>query len=124
LSPCFPFERAFEPSSSFRARLWALVFFSSTPLSPRFPSSAPLSPCLLFEHAFEPSLSFRARLWALDHSLECTFEPSHSFECAFEPSFSLFFTWVGHPSQRDPFFVFFLLGRSPITMRPLLKIKN
>ena len=122
--PSLHFERAFEPLLPFRARLWALVFFSSTPLSPRFPSSAPLSPCLLFKHAFEPSLSFRARLWALDHSLECTFEPSHSFECAFEPSFSLFFTWVGHPSQRDPFFVFFHLGRSPITMRPLLKKKQ
>jgi len=54
LSPCFPFERAFEPSPSFRARLWALaslrarlwalVYFSSMPLSHRF----------LFERAFEP----------------------------------------------------------------------
>jgi len=95
LSPRLPFERAFEPS---------------------LPSSAPLSPRLLFERAFEPLFSFRARLRALDHSFECTFEPSFSFLS--------FFTWVGHPSHWDPFFVFFHLGRSPITIRPLLNKKQ
>jgi hypothetical protein len=34
------------------------------------------------------------------------------------------FTWVGHPLQWDPFFVFSHLGRSLITMRPLLRKKN
>jgi hypothetical protein len=149
LSPRFRFKRAFEPSlPSFRARLWALTSFSSAPFSPRFLSSTPSLP---FKRPFEPSLSFQAPLWALasfssspesprflyerafepsylferdfepSHPFECIIEPSRPFKCTFEPSFFFFFfTWVGHPSQWDPFF--FYLGRSPITMRPLLYI--
>ena len=79
-------------------RLGALAFFHfffSAPLSPRFLSSAPSSPRPFFW------VHFRALIFL-----------------------SSFFTWIGHPSHWDPFFVFFHLGRSPITIRPLLNKKQ
>jgi hypothetical protein len=101
------FERAFEPSLHFERAFEPSLFLERA-----------FEPSLHFKHAFEPSLF-----------LERAFEPSLHFERAFEPStillsapssphfpFSfylgrspitmrpfLFFTWVGHPLQRDPF---------------------
>jgi len=68
--------------ASYQARLWALVSLRARLWALAF------SQARLWALA-----SFRARLWALNHL----------FKCAFEPSFSFFFTWVGHPSQWDPF---------------------
>ena len=118
LSPRLPFERAFEPS---------------------LPSSAPLSPRLLFERAFEPLFSFLVRLGALaffHFFFSAPLSPRFLSSAPSSPRpffwvhfralifLSSFFTWIGHPSHWDPFFVFFHLGRSPITIRPLLNKKQ
>jgi len=76
-----------------------LTILLSVSSSPHLFSSLPSSPHLLFECSFEPPS------WG-----QCIFEPYHVIFVRL--SFS---TWIGHPLQWDPF-----LGRSPITMRPLL----
>jgi hypothetical protein len=102
-------------STSFKCAFEPLIIIFRALSSPLSPSKRAFEPYLLpnalssprfSSSAFEPSLSSSS---AFEHSLSSSsaFEPSHSFECAFEPSFS-----------------FFYLGRSPITMRPLLKKKQ
>jgi hypothetical protein len=141
--PSFPFKCTFEPltiqgsafpnpTSLFESAFEHLTIQGSVFPNPTSLLSAPSSPHL-FRVRLWALTFFRARLRALDHSFECAFEPSPPLSAPLIPRpsfwvrlqaliFLSLFTWVGHPLQWDPFFVFSHLGRSLITMRPFLCI--